>query len=189
MREKNIAVIAVRMLALYIIVVNVLALLSYASMLGFDFAKDATFSASIISGIIGVALAFIIGIGLWYYSTSLANLIIKDLPTSSPSKKEFTLASVQTVAVSLIGLFILSSAIPDFLEVIISYIFPAANPNYTRTLDIAGNVKVKIPVITLVTIAFKLGLGFWFLLGAKGIVTAIREIWAKGKPKSRIVKG
>src|SRR4030042_1009308 len=103
----------------------------------------------VISSIIAGVLNLIIGIALWFYSTSLANLITKDLPESSPSKKEFTLASVQTVAISLIGIFILSSAIPAFFEIIISYIFPAANPSYTRTLGVGDKWKVEIPVTTL----------------------------------------
>ena len=160
---------------------NVYALPNYVGLLGYKSALDAASRAVIISAIIGMASGFIIGIVLWFYSTSLANLITKDLPKASPSKKEFTLAPIQVVAVSVVGLIILSSAIPELVEVIISYIFPAANPNFVRSLDIMGKLKVEIPVTTLVTIALKLGLGFWFLLGANGIVTVIREIWAKGK--------
>jgi hypothetical protein len=36
-------------------------------------------------------------------------------------------------------------------------------------------------VVDFVKVAVKLGLGFWFLLGANGIVTALRAVWAKGK--------
>jgi hypothetical protein len=182
MQKKDIAIIAVRLLALYVIVTTVYNLPDYLGVIHLNLlGDDALGRAFFITHTIGAVIKFIIGIALWFYSTFLANLITKDLPESSPSKKEFTLAHVQVVAVSLIGLFILSSAIPDFLAIIISYIFPAANPNYVRSLDIAGNKKVEIPITTLITVALKLGLGFWFLLGANGIVTAIREIWAKGK--------
>jgi hypothetical protein len=182
MQKKDIAIIAVRLLALYILLMTVEALPTYVSLFGWGAGADSFSRAMVISSIIAGVLNLIIGIGLWFYSTSLANLITKDLPPSSSSKKEFTLASVQTVAVSLIGVFILSSAIPAFFEIIISYIFPASNPSYTRTLGIGDKWKVEIPVTTLVRIALKLGLGFWFLLGANGIVTAIREIWAKSRP-------
>lgn len=181
MQKKDIAIIAVRLLALYFIVMTVYFLPNYVTIVGLGFREDAVSRAVAITGIIGGISKLIIGIALWVYSTSLANLITKGLPEPSRSKKEFSLGGIQMVAVSLVGLFILSSAIPDFAEVIISYIFPQANPNYVRSLDIAGKMKVEIPVTTLVTIALKLVLGFWFLLGAKGIVTVIREIWAKGK--------
>src|SRR4030042_2091231 len=179
MQKKDIAIIAVRLLALYIILVTVYNLPDYLGVMGLNLDHDALGRAFLITHIIGAVIKFIIGIALWYYSPSLANLITKNLPESSPSKKEFTLARVQVVTVSLVGLFILSSAIPAFLEVIISYIFPADNPNYIRSLDMAGNMKVEIPVTTVITVALKLGFGFWFLLGANGIVTVIREIWAK----------
>lgn len=181
MQKKDIVIIAVRLLALYIILTTVYNLPDYLGVIGLHLDQDALGRTFLITHIISAVIKFIIGIALWFYSTSLANLITKDLPESSPSKKEFTLAHVQVVAVSLIGLFILSSAIPHLLEIIISYIFPAANPNYVRSLDIAGNKKVEIPVTILITVALKLGFGFWFLLGANGIVTAIREIWTKGK--------
>ena len=176
MQKKDIVIIAVRLLALYVIVMNVWHLPSYVSMIGLGLKEDPVGRAIAITGIIGLVSGFVIGIVLWFYSTSLANLITKDLPKASPSKKEFTLASIQVVAVSVVGLIILSSAIPALVEVIISYIFPTANPNYVRSLDIMGKMKAEIPISTLVTIALKLGLGFWFLLGAKGIVTVIREI-------------
>ena len=181
MQNKDIAIIAVRLLALYVMLLTVYALPDYVGMMSLNFGDDALTRAVLKTHIIGAVIKFSIGIALWFFSAPLANLIAKDLPEPSRSKKEFALAPIQMVAVSLVGLIILSSAIPDFVEVIISYIFPAANPNYVRSLDIAGNMKVEIPVTTLVTIALKLVLGFWFLLGAKGIVTVIREIWAKGK--------
>jgi hypothetical protein len=181
MQKKDIAILAVRLLALYVIVMNVWALPSYVSMIGLGFREDPVGRAVAITGIVGLVSGFVVGIVLWFYSTSLGNLITKNLPEASRSAKEFTVGSVQVVAVSVVGLIILSSAIPALVEVIISSIFPEANPSYVRSLDIMGKMKVEIPVSTLVTIALKLGLGFWFLLGAKGIVTVIRGVWAKGK--------
>jgi len=181
MQKKDIAIIAVRLLALYVMLLTVYALPDYVGMMSLNLGDDALTRAVLTTHIIGAVIKFCIGIALWIFSIPLANLITKDLPDSTRSTKEFTLAPIQMVAVSVVGLIILSSAIPALVEVIISYIFPAANPNYVRSLDIAGNMKVEIPVIDMVTIALKLVLGFWFLLGAKGIVTVIREIWAKGK--------
>jgi hypothetical protein len=181
MQKKDIAIIAVRLLALYVILVTVYTLPDYLGVIELNLGDDALGRAFLTTHIIGVVIKLIIGIAFWFYSTSLASLITKDLPESSRSTKEFTLENIQVVAVSVVGLIILSSAIPALVEVIISYIFPEANPSYVRSLDIMGKMKAEIPVTTLVTIALKLGLGFWFLLGAKGIVTVIRGIWAKGK--------
>jgi hypothetical protein len=42
-------------------------------------------------------------------------------------------------------------------------------------------MKQEIPVVDFVKVAVKLGLGFWFLLGANGIAAIVRAVWAKGK--------
>jgi hypothetical protein len=163
MQKKDIAIIAVRLMALYLIVIYGLALLNNVIALGLHRTEYAASGEVKISDIIGLTPGFVIGIALWFYSTPLANLITKDLSKASPSKKEFTLARVQVVAVSLLGLLILSRAIPSLL------------------LKLIFITRIQTPVLAFVPDAINLGLGFWFLLGANGIVTAIREIWAKGK--------
>ena len=186
MQKKDIAILAVRLLALYIMLLTVYALPDYVGMMNLNFYDDALARAVLTTHIIGAVIKFCIGIALWIFSIPLANLITKDLPKASPSKKEFTLAPIQMIAVSVVGLIILSSAIPALVEVIISYIFPAANLNYVRSLDIAGNMKVEIPVIDLVTIAIKLVLGFWFLLGAKVLLQLLGRFGQKGKPYKKL---
>jgi hypothetical protein len=181
MLKRDIAVIAIRLLALYIIVMAVNSLPAYIGMIGTDFRDDPTGRAVLLSGIVSLTLDFLVAFGLWFYSPSIAGLITKDQSDSPQPSEEFTLDRVQVVAVSLVGLLVLSSAIPAIFEVIFSYLYPDTNPRYVRSISAMGKMKPEIPIVDLVKVAVKLGLGFWLLLGANGIVALVRAAWAKGK--------
>lgn len=182
MQKRDTTIIAVRLLALYVIIIMAVnPLLSYFSMIGFvNTGTDPMSRAVVLSGIIAGVLYLTIGIGLWLYSTSLANLITRDLSETTQSTEEFTLEGIQVVAVSIVGLIVLSSAIPALFKLIVSSQFPGTNPKYVRTIDAMGKMKAEIPVVDLVKVIVEMGLGFWFLLGSNGIVNAIRIFWAKG---------
>jgi hypothetical protein len=182
MLQKDFAIIAVRLLALYVIVLTAFSLPNYINFAGSNISADPTGRAVLLTGLIGLVLDLILGLGLWFYSPSLANLITKGLSEPPQIKEEFTLDRIQVVAVSLAGLFILSSAIPALFEVIVSYQFPETNPRYVRSISAMGKMKPEIPVVDLVMVGVKLGLGFWFLLGANGIVAVVRGVWAMGNP-------
>jgi hypothetical protein len=181
MLKRDIAVIAVRLLAIYVIVLTVFALPNYMQFAGSNFYDDHTGRAVLISGIVGLILDFAVGVALWFYSPSIAELITKGLFEPSQPSEEFALDRVQVVAVSLVGLFILSSAIPALFEVIFSYLFPETNPRYVRSISAMGKMKPEIPIVDLVKVAVKLGLGFWLLLGSNGIVALVRKVWGLGK--------
>jgi hypothetical protein len=181
MLNRDFAIIAIRLLALYIVVMTVNSLPAYLGLIGTDFRGDPTGKAVLLSGIVGTALHFVMALCLWFYSPSIADIVTKGLSETAQPSEEFTLDRIQVVAVSLIGLFVLSSAIPGLFEVIFSYLYPETNPRYVRSINAMGKMKPEIPVVDFVKVAVKLGLGFWFLLGANGIVAVVRAVWAKGK--------
>jgi hypothetical protein len=181
MLKKDIVIITVRLLALYIVVMTVNSLPAYLGLIGTDFRTDLTGKAVLLSGIVSMTLDFIMAFGLWFYSPSVADLVTKGLSETAPLSDDFTLGRIQVVAVSLVGLLVLSSAIPALFEVIFSYLFPESNPRYTLSIIGFDKKKPEIPMVDFVKVAVTLGLGFWFLLGANGIVMALRAVWAKGK--------
>ena len=181
MPKKDIAVIAVRLLALYILVILLNSLPAYLGMIGTNFRSDPMGKAILLSGLVSLTLNFILVSVLWFYSASIADLITRDMSEPAQPSEEFALDRVQVVAVSLVGLLVLSSAIPALFEVIFSYLFPESNPKYTLSVIGLDRRKPVIPVVDLVKVAVKLGLGFWLLLGANGIVALVRGVREKGK--------
>ena len=182
MLEKDFAIIAVRLLALYIIMMTVYSLPIYLGMIGTYFSRDPMGKVALLTSVIGTALQLIMGLCLWLFSPSLADLITKGLSETAQTKEDFTLDRIQVVAVSMVGLLVLSSAIPELVKMIVSYLFPEINPQYVGSISLMGKIKPEIPVVDLVMVVVKLGLAFWLLLGSNGIVAAVRAIWAKGKP-------
>jgi len=182
MQKRDFTTIAVRLLALFIIVYSLNALPAYLSMFGSKFSTDPMSRAIMLSSIIGTGFHLLVGLGLWIFSTSIANLITKDLCETTQTTEDFTLDRVQVAAVSLVGVFILSSAIPDFVGLVVSYLFPQTNPRYEQFLSVMGKMKVEIPLVDIIKTTVKVGLGFWFLLGANGIVGIVRTFGEKGKP-------
>jgi hypothetical protein len=178
MHKKDFVVIAIRLFALYFIVI---AVESIAINLSFFTATDQTSRPFIFSSILVLITKFLVGIILWLFSTSLANIVMKNLSKDTSILKGFTLDSFQKVAISLIGIIVLSSAIPELFEIIFSYIFPETSSKYMRSLGMLGKMKADIPVVDLVKLAVKIVLGVWLLLGPKGIVGAVKVFWAKGK--------
>jgi len=181
MLKKDIVIIAVRLLALYIVVMTVNSLPGYLGLIGTDFRSDPTGRAVLLAGITGTAMHIIVGLCLWFYSPSVADLVTKGLSETAQPSEEYPLDRIQVVAVSLVGLLVLSSAIPALFEVVFSYLYPETNPRYVRSISAMGKMKPEIPVVDFVMVAVKLGLGFWFLLGANGIAAVVRAVWAKGK--------
>jgi hypothetical protein len=181
MQKRDFTIIAVRLMALFIILFAVNALPAYLSMIGSKISTDPVSRAVMLSSIIGSGFHLLVGLGLWIFSPSIADFITKDLSETTQSSEEFTLGRVQVVAVSLVGVFVLSSAIPDLVGLIVSYLFPRTNPRYEALLSVMGKMKAEIPVVDIVKTAVKLGLGFWLLLGANGIVGIVRAFGEKGK--------
>ena len=91
MKKNDFATIAVRLLALYIIVMAANALPNYFGMIGSNVSMDPTIRAVVVSGIIGTVSHFIVGFGLWVFSASLANLITKNLSETPQTTEDLTL--------------------------------------------------------------------------------------------------
>jgi len=128
MLKKDFAIIAVRLMALYIIVMTAYTLPSYLGMIGSSYVRDPEGRAVLLASVIGTAFHLIMGLCLWFFSPPLAGLVTRELPESAQRSEEFTLDHVQVVAVSMVGLFVLSSAIPDLFKMMVSYLFPEINP-------------------------------------------------------------
>jgi hypothetical protein len=177
MSEKAIAILAVRLIGLYWIVLAISALPGSLSILSSNI-NDPTSFAVVIATVISTIWSLLIGIGLLYWSIRLGGLIAGDFQLNS-TEGEFPLESVQTIAVSLVGLFVLTSAVPDLFSLVTSWLFPKSNPRYMHTFGLRGEIKAEIPLVDLLKVVIELVMGFWLLLGSRSIVALVRAAWKK----------
>jgi hypothetical protein len=180
MSEKAISILAVRLIGLYCIVLAISPLPGTLSLLPSNL-NDPAGLAVVIAAIISTIWSLLIGMGLWYWSVRLGGIIAGDL-LGSPAGREFPLEAVQTIAVSLVGLFVLTSAVPDLFSLIISWLFPKSNPRYMLTFGLRGQVEAEIPIADFLKVGIELAMGFWLLLGSRGVVAVVKAVWKKGMP-------
>jgi len=98
---------------------------------------------------------------LWYTASLLATSIFRS--TASADESSASLADVQIVAFSVVGLFVLATAFPDLVNVL-AVILTAS--------WIEGGARAMIH--NVVVLVLKVALGLWLLLGSHGIVNFIR---------------
>ena len=172
MNYKNIAILAVKLMGLYIIVKAVSMLPGSLNMLTPDL-YDAVSRSIGMNMIFSVIWLLVIGACLWHWSVPLANLMVRDCSADSIAGESLSFEAVQVAAVSLLGLFVLTAAVPDLIGLITTWLFPKLNPPYTYD---HGNPKAIIPVVKFAELGTRLVIGFWLLLGSRGIIGTIRAL-------------
>jgi hypothetical protein len=99
---------------------------------------------------------------LWFTAPFLATSVFKT--TGSEYASTASLADIQMVAFSVVGLFILATGFPELVNVL--------TVNLTASW-IEGGWRAKIH--NIVVLVLKIALGLWLLLGSDGIVSFIRK--------------
>ena len=180
-RYRDIVIIAIRLIALYQIVVAVRSMPSQIhSFFAFP-AMDPTSVAVVRSGFISSGTHLLVALLLWFFSSRLANMVWEGQDDNMPIPDGFSLSEIQVTAISILGLAILSDAIPSLFNLIITNIFPKSNPRYVYTLEMSGKFEAQIPIADYASVGIKILFGLWFLLGSHGIVNAVTKLWQKGK--------
>ena len=80
------------------------------------------------------------------------------------NKPDASLADIQTVAFTVVGLFLLATALPEMVNVIVIFF----------TLWVVGSKPTLIH--NIIALFLKVGLGLWLLLGSRGFVNFIRSM-------------
>ncbi len=107
-------------------------------------------------------LSALCGTILWFTAPLLATSVFK--ATGSEYTSTASLADIQIVAFSVVGLFILATGFPDLVNVL--------TVNLTASW-IEGGWRATIH--NIVVLVLKIALGLWLLLGSDGIVSFIRK--------------
>lgn len=138
--------------------------------------NEAVFKYALFSSSSGLVMLLLIGVLLLIFSTPLANRLVgpKDLETQLPHH------TTQSIAFSVIGLYLVVTAGPDFLETIIRYYL----------LDNAGDSQPYLSVgftswSVLVVNILKTVIGVLLFLGSRGL-TSCWFFFQKSRPMSKI---
>jgi hypothetical protein len=156
MTKREIAILAFKVLSLYT-VIRVIDQLPYVL---YSFGNEPYF-ANLLIKTIPPLLLVICGVLLWYFAPFLASSVSKS--AAFENEPDASLADTQTVAFSVVGLFLLASALPEMVNVIVIFF----------TLWVIGTKPALIH--NIVVLFLKVGLGLWLLLGSRGFVKFIRS--------------
>lgn len=104
---------------------------------------------------------------LWFFPITVARKLLP-LEDKKVEEKPATASDVELVAYSILGLWVLSRAVPDMFYWIVAI---SARPPEFHTFTISHKWYAAI-----VSTIIELVIGFWFLFGAKGLRGLIRKL-------------
>jgi hypothetical protein len=163
MTKREIAILSFKVLSLYA-VIRVIDNLPHTLYSLFDnYAKNPIIPNVLITTIPPLLLVLCAAL-LWYMAPFLASSVYKSV--AFENEPNASLADIQTVAFTIVGLFLLASALPEIVSFIVIY--------YTMWTTDRGGKQVLIREI--IVLFLKIGLGFWLLLGSRGLVNFIRSM-------------
>jgi hypothetical protein len=117
--------------------------------------------------LVPLVLYLIAGLLLWFFAEPLARRAIPKTTTASSALNPH---NVQTVAFSVVGLYLLTQAVPDLVQLVSFYSLPGPAAVWTP-----GNLPGA---------GIRILFGLWLLLGSSGLVTALTKLRTSGLEKS-----
>jgi hypothetical protein len=167
MTKKEIVVLVLRLSSLAFIFYT----LNRAAITLTDWQKTA--NAGLMIGLIMVIVPLIIAVFTWLFAYQLANIFVPTV-TEEPSESRWEREQIEATAFTIIGLFILTYAIPDTFYWL-SFLYQSSMLNIEVTLL---GPEFVAPIFTT---AIELIIGFWLLLGAKGLAEFLKKVRVAGK--------
>lgn len=169
MTKREIATLSFKVLSIYAIIqainqsYNVLYYLIYKNQL------DDTSRINLVLNSVPIILLTLCCIILWCAAPFLATSIFKATTSENSSQAsgvQASLVSIQVIAFSVVGLFILATSLPNLVDIIVVILLTSKS--------IQGGT---VPIIhDIIVLSLKVVLGFWLLFGSHGIVNFIRSV-------------
>ncbi len=122
---------------------------------------------------ISYTASFIIALLLWFLADTIVNEMISGTETSDKFT-QFSLIEIWTMAISLMGLYLIAHSIPDLIYQIVYYL------KHDQGDQLAN---YKSDILKLISPAVRTIIGFYLLLGYKGIIGFISKSREAGLPK------
>ena len=120
----------------------------------------------------GIVMA-LTAILLWIFADKLSKAIVKDIPENFENNG-IDYNKIAMISFSVVGLFVITKAVPELIRLIVTYNTEVYGQLNYRETQIYTDVIARI-----VGEVIQVGLGFWLLLGSKGIfrwVKALRNL-------------
>ncbi len=157
MTKREIAILSFKVLSLYT-VIRVIDQLQYVFYL---FANEPVLE-NLLTKIIPPLLLILCAALLWFLAPFLASSVFKSVAVENESVA--SLVDIQTVAFTVVGLFLLASALPELVNALI----------ISFTLWVVGSKQALIH--TIILLFLKVGLGLWLLFRSRGLVNFLRSV-------------
>ena len=161
MRRKEIAVLSFKVLSLYAFIKAIDKLTDtfyYIFQNKYMHDNTTVLNILIISG--PLLLLTLCGLLLWYTAPLLSNSIFKSIVPEN--KTDASLANIQMIAFSTIGLFILATGLPDLVNVVLVILT-------STSIERGGGSMIHIVIVLIL----KISLGLWLLFGSRSIANFI----------------
>ncbi|MEW6207875.1 MAG: hypothetical protein AB1631_05880 [Acidobacteriota bacterium] len=114
---------------------------------------------------------------LLVYAKKFARFMTRGLEDKDIQVNETNYGSLQAIAFSIVGVYVLIYSIPALIELIAIKLLPTESQS-EGGLSLTLNER-EIPVEVIIEQIVRLILALWLVLGARGIATSIRNYWMK----------
>ena len=173
MTKREIAALAVKCLAIYAIVLAISQLSFVVSFTQGEWGLGRAFT--LIIAFLPFVLLAMYGLILWLDADRLASRMAADDDGRTLATRASG-AEIHAIAFSVVGLLVLTRAVPRLCMILISLVARGAETSWAASMTTHMWTQIG-------QFAVELALGLWLLFGAQGLVRLVRKIrepsWAK----------
>ena len=166
MKKGDIAVLSFKVLSIYAVIQSIYQIYNFIYYLSYRNQLDSGEKYNLLLASVPAVLLILCAAILWFGSPVIADKIFKDGQTEI--KTSSSIEDIQCVAFSVVGIFLLSTSLPAFVEVVL-VMQMASEVN-----DSSGSMTP-----TIIEILLKVGLGTWLLFGNRGFVNFLKYMNGK----------
>lgn len=184
MKSKDLAFILLRTLSIYIFIqaiMNLSHIINYSIISNLGTFKNAGYETNIsvlsllLTSIAPFLILLIIAIILWIFTSQITKYLLPEDLNNDENEKKINLEELQYIAFSIIGVLILSSALPQLFNLV---------PNIIKMNDIGSSLvtsSYKTEVIfAIIEKAVRVLIGLFLIFGSKGLVGLLKKIRGLG---------
>lgn len=132
---------------------------------GSSSSRDFTVVVSLVTYILLAALLLI-------FAKRFGALLTRGLENTSLQVDESSVRTLEAVAFSVLGAYVLIYSLPALIKMIAIAVIPASSNS-----DGGAASRPRVPVADVVKELAQMALGVWLLFGGKRIFTSIRSLW------------